>query len=31
VHEGSIRMAKQTQITRFVDRRDTPDKDRDRG
>jgi hypothetical protein len=23
-------MAKQTQITRFVDRRDTPDKDRDR-
>jgi cytoskeletal protein CcmA (bactofilin family) len=30
VHEGSIRMAKQTQITRFVDRRETPDKDRDR-
>jgi cytoskeletal protein CcmA (bactofilin family) len=30
VHEGSIRMAKQTQVTRFVDRRDTPDKDRDR-
>jgi hypothetical protein len=23
-------MAKQTQITRFVDRRETPDKERDR-
>ena len=29
VHEGSIRMAKQTQVTRFVERRETPDKDRD--
>lgn len=29
VHEGSIRMVKQTQVTRFVERRETPDKDRD--
>ena len=30
VHEGSVRMAKQTQITRFVERREAPDKDRER-
>lgn len=30
VHEGSIRMSKQTQITRFVDRREAEEKDRDR-
>lgn len=30
VHEGSIRMAKQTQITRFVERREAPEKDKDR-
>ncbi len=30
VHEGSIRMAKQTQITRFVDRREAEEKNRDR-
>lgn len=29
VHEGSIRMAKQTQITRFVERREVTDGDRD--
>lgn len=29
VHEGSIRMARQTQITRFVERREVSDKDRD--
>lgn len=29
VHEGSIRMAKQTQITRFVERREASDKDRE--
>lgn len=29
VHEGSIRMTKQTQVTRFVERREAPDKDRD--
>jgi len=30
VHEGSIRMAKQTQITRFVDRREAEEKNRER-
>ncbi|GAB4507470.1 MAG: hypothetical protein Tsb0026_03030 [Sulfuricaulis sp.] len=30
IHEGNIRMSKQTQITRFVERRETPDKDRGR-
>lgn len=28
-HDGSIRMAKQTQITRFHERRESPEKDRD--
>jgi cytoskeletal protein CcmA (bactofilin family) len=28
VHEGSIRMSRQTQITRYVDRREAPEKDR---
>ena len=28
VHEGSIRMTKQTQITRFVERREAPHEDR---
>ena len=27
VHEGSIRMSRQTQITRYVDRREAPEKD----
>ena len=27
VHEGGIRMARQTQITRFVERREAPDRD----
>ncbi|HEU5339200.1 MAG TPA: polymer-forming cytoskeletal protein [Sulfuricaulis sp.] len=30
VHEGNIRMAKQTQITRFIDRREAEEKNRDR-
>jgi cytoskeletal protein CcmA (bactofilin family) len=30
VHEGSIRMARQTQITRFVERREAEEKIRDR-
>lgn len=30
VHEGNIRMAKQTQITRFVDRREAEVKNNDR-
>ncbi len=30
VHEGSIRMAKQTQITRYVERRETPERESDR-
>lgn len=29
VHEGSIRMSRQTQITRYVDRREAQEKDRD--
>lgn len=29
VHEGSIRMSRQTQITRYVDRREGSEKDRD--
>jgi len=28
-HDGSIRMAKQTQITRYHERRESPEKDRD--
>lgn len=28
VHEGSIRMSRQTQITRYVERREAPEKDR---
>lgn len=30
VHEGSIRMAKQTQITRYVERREAPEREADR-
>jgi len=30
VHEGNIRMAKHTQITRFIDRREAEEKNRDR-
>lgn len=29
VHEGSIRMSRQTQITRYVERREAQEKDRD--
>ncbi len=28
VHEGNIRMSRQTQITRYVERREAPEKDR---
>lgn len=30
VHEGSIRMAKQTQVTRYVERREAPEKESDK-
>lgn len=30
VHDGSIRMTNQTHVTRFQERREPPDKDRDR-